>query len=278
MKRREKMKLAFSTLGCPLYSIDEIIAMAERNQYEGVGIRTVRGKSMLTDLEEFSPKGIAETAKKFKKAGLAVSCVMSGVRFTSPEAEERKTQLKIAEAYIEIAVLLESPYVRIFGGPIKPEMNEKETLDRIIEGFRKAGDLAQGRGVLLLIETHDSFATGKKTRALLDAVKHPGIAVVWDILHTIRFGETLQETWDAVGDWVKDVHIKDSLKFSPESFDLKLPGKGILPIHEAVKLLREKGWDEWLTFEWEKGWHPEIEEPEVAIPFYADYMRTLLKL
>ena len=269
------MKLAFSTLGCPNYTLDEVIGTALKLGYEGVGIRTVQGVSMLPDLEAFSPKGLRETAKKFRDAGLFVTCVMSGVRFTSPDAGERAAQLKIAEAYIEIAHALGSPSIRIFGGPVKPEMNEEETTKRIVEGFRKTGEIAVKRGVTALLETHDTFSTGKKSRALLDEVNHPGIAIVWDFLHSMRFGESPEDSWRQIGPLVKDVHIKDSLNYSAETFDLKLPGKGKLPIKEVLRLLRDNGYGGWLTFEWEKGWHPEIEEPEIAIPFYAEYMKKL---
>jgi hypothetical protein len=43
-----------------------------------------------------------------------------------------------------------------------------------------------------------------------------------------------------------------------------------------VTLLEQGGYDGYLSFEWEKAWHPEIDEPEVAIPQYATYMRKLL--
>ena len=45
---------------------------------------------------------------------------------------------------------------------------------------------------------------------------------------------------------------------------------------EAYQVLRAGGYDGWLTLEWEKKWHPEIEEPEVAFPGYARYMRGLM--
>ena len=35
------------------------------------------------------------------------------------------------------------------------------------------------------------------------------------------------------------------------------------------------GYDGWYTFEWEKRWHPEIEEPEVAVPAFAAFLRDL---
>lgn len=271
------MKLSFSTLGCPQYTIRQAVEAAKRYGYDGISLRTVRGESYLPKLEEFSPGRISSTAKLIQKAGLSVPCVMTGVRFTSPDPTERETQLQTAEAYIEIAYALGSPTIRIFGGPIPPDQDEHRTMEWIIDGFRKTGDLAVRRGVRVLLETHDSFSTGTKARHLLEAVSHPNIAVVWDFLHSCRFGEPLEATWDQVGPWVQDVHVKDSSRYSPEGFDLKLPGKGTLPIAEAIRLLHRNGYKGWLTFEWEKGWHPEIEEPEVALPHFSTYMKVLLK-
>ena len=270
------MKLAFSTLGCPNYTIDEVIAIAQKNKYAGVSIRTVRGEAMLPDLDEFTPKGVLETHRKFKSAGLAVPCVMSGVRFTSPEKDERENQLKTAKAYIDIAEALESPFIRIFGGPIKPDMPYEETYTQIVDGFRMVGEYAAKRGITALLETHDTFSTGKESRDLLNTVDQPGIAIIWDFLHSCRFGETIEDSWNYLGGMIKDVHIKDSSEYSESGFDLKLPGEGKLPISAVLRLLINNGYDGWFTFEWEKGWHPEIEEPEVAIPAFMSYMNSVM--
>ena len=36
------------------------------------------------------------------------------------------------------------------------------------------------------------------------------------------------------------------------------------------------GYAGWLAVEWEKKWHPEIEEPEIAFPHYARVMGEYL--
>ena len=56
---------------------------------------------------------------------------------------------------------------------------------------------------------------------------------------------------------------------------LCLPGEGDVPLGSILEALSSTGYDGWLTFEWEKRWHPEIEEPEVAIPAFARFMRGL---
>jgi hypothetical protein len=37
------------------------------------------------------------------------------------------------------------------------------------------------------------------------------------------------------------------------------------------------GYDRYLSFEWEKKWEPDLEEPEVAFPTYVKLTRKLLK-
>lgn len=42
-----------------------------------------------------------------------------------------------------------------------------------------------------------------------------------------------------------------------------------------MTLLAGGGYDGWLSFEWEKRWHSELEEPEVAFPAFVRTLREL---
>jgi hypothetical protein len=44
-----------------------------------------------------------------------------------------------------------------------------------------------------------------------------------------------------------------------------------------MKTLVSGGYQGLYSFEWEKKWHPEIEEPEVAFPQYVETMKGLLQ-
>ena len=45
---------------------------------------------------------------------------------------------------------------------------------------------------------------------------------------------------------------------------------------EGARPLAKNGYKGYYCFEWEKRWHPDIEEPEVAFPHYATTMRQYL--
>ena len=71
--------------------------------------------------------------------------------------------------------------------------------------------------------------------------------------------------------FVKHTHLKDS---KPEGTGIRyvLTGAGTVPVRETVNILARAGYKGFDCFEWEKRWHPEIEEPEIALPQYAETM------
>jgi sugar phosphate isomerase/epimerase len=198
------------------------------------------------------------------------------VRFTAAEAAAREKELETAKAYIDIAAALGSKYVRIFGGPYPEDQDRAAVFKNIVEGFGKACDYAAGKGVAVLLETHDSFARGETAIDLIRHVKKDNLFVIWDILHSLRFGESFTDTWKHVGSVVKHVHLKDSTNFGPQKFDLNLLGRGRVPIRDAVKILFDNGYAGDLEFEWEKGWHPELPVAAIAFPHGAGYIEGLL--
>jgi sugar phosphate isomerase/epimerase len=50
----------------------------------------------------------------------------------------------------------------------------------------------------------------------------------------------------------------------------------MVPIGDAVRLLKESGYDGWLVFEHEKRWIPNLPEPEEVLPVFSRWVRALL--
>src|SRR5688500_15641992 len=145
----------FSTLGCPSYSVDEVIAIATANGFSGVEIRFIRGTVDIASLPEFSKAGLDATRRKFNDAGVAVAGIGTSLRMVSFDAEQRSKQMEAARANIEIAAGLGAKYLRAFGGPLPPEQDRERTLDAIASGLGAIGELSATSGVTTLLETHD---------------------------------------------------------------------------------------------------------------------------
>ena len=265
-------KLGFSTLGCPTYDIDRVIALAKNNNFSGVEIRFIRGEVDLPKLEEFSPAKIGETRRRFDDSGIQVVCIDTSVRMNALDEAERGRQRESAGIQCAIAEGLGAPYLRVFGGPIPEHQDREATLDAIATGLGRVADETSARGVTSLLETHDHFSTSDGILDLFARGASRNLGILWDTLHTYRHGESGAHTWSRLGPRIKHVHLKDSAESSAKGFDLVLTGEGKVPIPSFLEVLKRANYSGYVHFEWEKAWHPEIEEPEVAIPHFARYM------
>lgn len=54
------------------------------------------------------------------------------------------------------------------------------------------------------------------------------------------------------------------------------PGTGELPLIESIALLQEHGYNDWLLFEHEKRWHPNLPEPEEIFPQFVEWVRPFI--
>jgi sugar phosphate isomerase/epimerase len=71
-----------------------------------------------------------------------------------------------------------------------------------------------------------------------------------------------------LGSWIRHTHLKDSVPAGKER-KYVLTGRGDVPIQRQVQALQKIGYKGYLCFEWEKAWHPDLEDPEIAIADYA---------
>lgn len=269
------MKLAFSSLSCPSCDVDSLIRMAVHYGFEGLELRTLQNTINLWDIPDFAPGALPMTCDKLRQAGLEVLVVGTSVSFAKPDPGSRETQLNLVRKFSAIAKGLNCPFLRVFGGPIPEGGTYEEVLARDIEGYREAIQIAESYGVTLLFETHDDFSTSGALLPLLEGVEGKA-GVIWDILHPYRFGEPMETTCEMLLPYVRHVHIKDSCVYSKNGFDIALPGEGSIPIRQAVSLLKDAGYDRYLCFEWEKHWHPEIQDADTALPHFMKYMKEIL--
>jgi sugar phosphate isomerase/epimerase len=81
-------------------------------------------------------------------------------------------------------------------------------------------------------------------------------------------GQRRAEVWSDLGGRTLLAQVKDARRETarPDGWQLVLLGQGEVPVREILQLLYGGGYAGWISVEWEKRWHPEIEEPEVALP------------
>jgi len=273
----KRYPIGFSTLGCPKWDWKTILDNAVKWGYASIELRGLQGEMDLPKRPEFSASGVKQSLKDLQALDLRVSDLGASTNLHVPEAAARQKQLDEGKRFIDLARQLQSPYVRVFGDKwVESEPHEK-TIERIVLGLRELGAHAKGSGVGVIIETHGDFTESATIAEMVTKAGLPEVAVLWDTHHTCVAGkEQPADTYKTIGAKVRHVHIKDSV---PSGSEVRyvLPGQGKLPLREIVRVLAANKYKGFYGLEWEKAWHPEIEDPEVAFPHYAKVMTEYLK-
>ncbi|MFP4105047.1 MAG: sugar phosphate isomerase/epimerase family protein [Phycisphaerae bacterium] len=267
------MKIAFSTLGCPQWDLDTIIAAAREYGYDGVDFRGLQGEMNITKLPEFTDRA-QETLVRFQAAGLEIPCFSTGARMFNPDAKSRKASIQEVKKYAEVCRNFGTPMMRVFGGATKgadPEAAVTTAAETLEEMARVA------RGVTIGVETHDDWVDSSHLAKVFDRVGSANVCIIWDLHHPYQqAGESPSTTFHNIGKFTQYCHVKNSKTDENGKNHLVGPTEGDVPLAQLIGLLRGSGYEGYLTLEWEKVWHPDIAEPEEIFPAYADFLRRVI--
>jgi sugar phosphate isomerase/epimerase len=274
MNDKEFYRLSFSTLGCPDWSFDQIIDFAKENKYKGIEVRGILREMELTRVPEFSsPEKISLTKTKMKERELAFVDLGSSCALHFSKGEERTKNLDEGKRFINLAAQLNCPYVRVFPNQLPKDRDREESLNLIIEGLRELGRYANGTGVSVLLESHGELIYKKDLLTVMQGAGDPNVGLVWDICNMwVATKEPPDEVYAVLRPYIRHTHIKD-LKIIDGKEEYVLLGTGIVPIFQAIDLLYRNQYPGYYSFEWEKLWHPEILEPQIALADYPLAMR-----
>jgi sugar phosphate isomerase/epimerase len=267
--------LGFSTLGCPAWDWIPILDFAAKHGFASIELRGLQKAMDLTERPEFSLARIQQSKKELTDRGLRVSCLGSSARMHETEPDVRKAQMDEARRFIDLAAALGAPYVRVFGDKLDATRRE-QVVAHIASGLAELGKYAGDRGIAVLIESHGDFVQSPLLKELLGRADSPHVALLWDAHHTFAAGkEEPEHTFAALGKYIRHTHLKDSRPGEKER-QYVLTGEGDVPVRRQVQILAKNGYKGDYSFEWEKRWHPEIPEPDVAFPHYARVVRDYL--
>jgi len=267
-------KIAFTTLGCPDWSFTRILEEAKKMGYSGIEIRGLDGKMLAEELTQFFPENKEATLAALKAHGLEMIGFGSSVRFDDPE----KFDDVIAEGKraIDVCRRMGIPSIRIFGDRIPQGESEASMIARVARGAGILAEYGESRGVRVLLETHGDFITLERVKGVFDQVKSKNLKLLWDVGNTdMIYGDNFMEFYKPMKDLIVHTHFKDHVRGTPDDYtsykhcDLD---KGQIPIRAIVKQLLKDGYTGYFCLEWEKKWHPDLSEPELA---YPEFVRIL---
>jgi sugar phosphate isomerase/epimerase len=267
--------LSFSTLGCPDWSFQQIIDFATAHGYKGIEIRGIQRELDLVKCNEFSnQQNKLATLSRMKEKGLQFVNLGASTNLHITDAAERQKNLDEAKRFIDLAQQINCPYIRVFPNNFSKDQDRNATMDIIIKTLLELGNYASGSNVSVLMETHGDLVKSEDVEKIMLSAEHAHTGLVWDITNMWAITkEPPVAVYEKLKKYIKHAHIKDA-KITDGKIVYTLMGQGEVPIFEAIDALLKGGYKGYYSFEWEKLWHPEILEPEIAL---ADYPKAMKK-
>jgi sugar phosphate isomerase/epimerase len=267
------LTVGFSTLGCPAWEWPKVLDFAQTHNFSAIELRGLQGSMDLPTRPEFQPDRIAQSKREVAAKNLKIACVSSSAYMHEADPEKRKQQIADAKRFIDLASALGVPNVRVFGNKI--EGPKDQVIARVASGLQELGVYAGERGVTVIVESHGDFTDSPTLLDILTRADSPHVGLLWDAHHTFVEGKEEPEvTVQKLGKYIRHTHLKDSVP-SADGRHYVLTGRGDVPVRRQIEVLAASGYKGCYTFEWEKVWHPDLEEPEIAIADYAEFMRKV---
>jgi sugar phosphate isomerase/epimerase len=193
--------------------------------------------------------------------GVAFSGTSVGNSFARPDGPDLDRDLALTKAWVDHAVVLGAPYVRVFAGDPKG-MDPAAAQRQVIRCLEECGAYAGARGVFLGLENHGgAVAHVAEVLEIVRAVKGPWFGLNLDIGNfdglEDPYGQMAQLAPFAI-----NVHFK---------VEVPRPGGGHQTTDPArvVKILREAGYQGYAALEYEGSGDPWKDVPE-----WLERMRT----
>lgn len=254
------LKPAVSTLAFPDHTLAQVAQRVRSAGFEAVELRTF-GETSRQFACDPALTSDEKVRRLFMQCGveilsLATSCRFDEVIFPPVIGfviSDHERCVREAQRAVDLAVLLECPYVRVFGFEHPENETRSSAIKRIAGRLALAVDHADKSGVKIVVENAGSFASAAQLRELIDRVNHPLLGACYALAAGSAAGDdpeaairTLdQKLWVAR---VKDLHAGKPVPL----------GQGELKCERFVRALAARGFSGPLVYEWDRAWMPEL--------------------
>ncbi|WP_246136647.1 sugar phosphate isomerase/epimerase family protein [Leekyejoonella antrihumi] len=231
--------------------MSESAALAHAQGYSGLELRSGPAATVSFEAKAEDRRGWRAQLDQHRVQALSIA---SYVKLCDTSVEDAEV-IESGLAQARLAHDLGATWLRIFPGgtrgvPCPPDVEERA-------GRRLAGIVSacEGLSVRLAVETHDSHPTARDVLRLIDSEGCGDVCVIWDMLHTWLGNEAPEETVRLLAGRLAYAQVKD-VAGHDELAPLAL-GDGVLPLQRGLDLLRDHDLTDWVSWEYERAWHPD---------------------
>lgn len=244
---------SISTLGCPEFSLEQTLTLAQRHALDAVELRALAHSIDVPAALAAEYGTPAALAARMKSAPVSIVSLDTSLKLAVNTPADREAFLR----FLPWAEAIGVPWLRVFDGGHAADPATHQAMADTVAWWRTQKQ-KNGWQAEIMVETHDALCTTAALRQFIALV--PGTAILWDTQHTWRNGgEDPVATWRAIGARVVHIHVKDSVSrpSAKHPFTYVLPGDGEFPMAPLRALLQAE-FTGCVSLEWERLWHPYI--------------------
>lgn len=250
------MDIAFSTVACPEWPLDRVVALAEELGFDGLELRTF-GEGSTRFACDPAMTDTAKLRALFADTAVDPSCMATGLVFDQqvwPPILGRLLDLegpiRDARWAVRRAAEFGGQQVRVFGYQLGEGEKRINGVRRVQDRLKLVVATARNTTVRLVVENGGSFATADELLELLDGLDSRYVGASYNVAVAQRAGEDPIEGIAKLGGLLANVKLKDVDRDGKPC----LIGEGEIPAEAVVRALESRGFDGWLTLEWDRAW------------------------
>jgi 2-keto-myo-inositol isomerase len=239
------MRLSLNSSTIKTTPLLDKIRVAGEAGYDGIELWAV-------ELYEHVGRGgeISDIEKALADHGLEVPCFIAVRNWGETSGWEYKLAMDEARRRFELAARLGSPLM-----VCTPPM-ERPGIEGLAKGYSDLLQIGRETGVRAVLEYISFFASLNNvadTVSVLDECNDPDGCTILDAFHNWNNSTTLDDIRALPLERIVHYHINDAAHGIPSGEqkdpDRVMPGEGVIDLKSELTLLREKGYDQWLSLE-----------------------------
>ena len=283
------MKIGVSSYSFGQYIVKEkcdyikICDLAKEMGFDGIEFIPLEEKSY--GITEDPMACAAEIRAHCDKIGLEICAYTVGADIF----KDREAAVKSVCRHIDVAEILGAPVVRFdvcYSLPKEHPVSYRTAIEVMVPYIRQIADYAEAKGIRVCTENHGYiFQAPERVEELILSVNHKNYGWLSDMGNFVCSGDDPARSVAIAAPYAFHAHAKDFIFKSgdgdkPEGFLRTSDGNyirgtvighGVVPVKRCVQILKNSGYNAWLSIEFE-GW----EECTKAIKEGLRYLKTLI--
>ena len=224
-------------------SLDKQIEVLKKLGMNHVEMRGVNGKGLV----EYTIDEAKEIKKQLDAEDIHLSSVGSPIGKIQI-TDDFEPHFELYKHTVEIAHLMDAPYVRMFSFFMPSEESCPQYKDEVMKRLGRMADYAKANDIILLHENEKDIYGDIASRCLEIQKEFYGdhFKAVFDFANFVQCGQNTLEAYDMLRPYIAYIHIKDALAADASVVPA---GHGDGHVEELLKKFKESGYTGYLSLE-----------------------------